>query len=99
VLHQDLGLQAFKVAEDRSNSTHSAIALEAEDAVFAHDVAFNHDLVPCLRMTHIVDWNIVVLAPEKRHSGEGYGVAQHIESRGLALALGDDPVLNADVFA
>ena len=50
-------------------------------------------------LTHIVDWNIVVLAPEKRHSGEWYGVPQHIESRGLALALGDDPVLNADVFA
>jgi hypothetical protein len=99
VLHQDLGLQAFKVAEDRSNSTYSAIALEAENAVFGHDVAFNHDLVPCLRITHIVDWNIVMLAPEKRHSGEGYGVAQHIESRGLSLALGDDPVLNADVFA
>src|SRR6188472_20967 len=98
-LHQNLGLKAFKVAEDRGNSTHSAIALEAEDTVFAHDVAFSHDLVPCLRMTHIVDWDIVVLAPEKRHGGKGYGVAQHVESRGLALALGDDPVLNADVFA
>ena len=64
LLNQNLGLQAFKVAEDRSNSTHSAIALEAENTVFAHNVAFSHDLVPCLRMTHIVDWDIVVLAPE-----------------------------------
>jgi hypothetical protein len=50
-------------------------------------------------MTDIVDGDIVMLAPEKRHRGEGQGVPQHIESRGLSLALGDDPVLDADVFA
>src|SRR5689334_3635650 len=98
VLHQDLGLQTIEVAEDRSDSTHSAIALEAEDAVFAHDVAFSDDLVPRLRMTHIVDWDIVMLAPEKRHGGEGHGLAHHVESRGLSLTLGNDPVLDADIF-
>jgi hypothetical protein len=99
VFHENLGLEAFKISKDRSNSTHSAIALEAENTVFAHDVAFNHELVPSLRMTNIVDWNVVMLAPEKRYGAERYRVAQHIESRGLSLTLGDDPVLDADVLA
>jgi hypothetical protein len=49
-------------------------------------------------MADIVDWDIVMLAPEKWHCGERYGLAQHIESRGLSLTLGDDPVLDADIL-
>ena len=85
--HGDFSLKAFEIAKDRSDRTHSPVALEAKHTVFVHDVAFGHNLVPCLRMTNIVNWDIVMLAPEKRHSGEGQGVPQHIESCGLSLTL------------
>ena len=45
-LHRDFSFKAFKVAEDRSDSADTAIALEAKHTVLTHDIAFSHDLVP-----------------------------------------------------
>ena len=40
-----------------------------------------------------------MLAPEEGHGVEGLALAQHVARRGLALALGHDPVLDADRLA
>ena len=60
-LHYDLCLKTLKVAKDRGDRSYASSALKAEEAIFAHDVAIDHDLVPRLRMTDIVDRDIVVL--------------------------------------
>jgi hypothetical protein len=46
VLHRDLGLETFKVAEDRSHRTQATILLKTENAVFLHNVALDLDLIP-----------------------------------------------------
>ncbi len=50
-------------------------------------------------MTHVVDRHVVVLAPEERHRRERLAASQDVACRGLALAPGDDPVLDADALA
>src|SRR5262245_25972961 len=50
-------------------------------------------------MAHIVDWNIVMLAPEERSRSEGSGDTHHIEGRDLSLPLCDHPMLDAEAFA
>src|SRR4051794_41325527 len=40
--------------------------------------------------------SVVVVAPEERRLGEGLARAQHVGGGDLALALGGDPVLDAD---
>ena len=97
-LHHDLGLKTFKVAKDRGDCGHTSVALKAEEAVFAHHISVDQDLVPRLRVTDIIDRDIVVLAPEKRHLGEGCALPKHVESRGLSLTLGDNPMLDTEIF-
>ena len=97
--HCDLGSKAFKVAIDRDDGSHAPIALETEEAVFAHDVAVYNDVIPFLGMTHIIDRNIVMLAPEEGDLVKGVAIAKHIKSRGLPLSLGDNPMLDAEVLA
>src|SRR4029077_21031626 len=52
--------------------------------------------VPGLGVADIIDRHVVMLAPEERHRREGLASAQHAERGGLALALGDHPMLDAD---
>ncbi len=49
-------------------------------------------------MADIVDRDVVVLAPKKWHGGELVAVPKHVERGGLALALGDDPMLDANTL-
>jgi hypothetical protein len=74
-LHHDLGLKTFEVAKDRGDCGHTSVALKAKEAVFAHHISVDQDLVPRLRVTDIIDRDIVVPAPEKRHAGEGCAAA------------------------
>jgi len=99
MLHHDLGLKAFNVAENRGDGEHAPIALEPQEAVLARDITVDRDLVPILGMSDIVDRDVVMLTPEKRHGGERIVATKHVECSGLPLALSDGPVLNADVFA
>src|SRR6202011_719438 len=57
------------------------------------------DLVPLFGMADIKDHGVVMHAPEERHGVEWLPPAQHVARRGLPLALGDDPVLDADLLA
>jgi hypothetical protein len=97
-LHLELGLKTLEVAKNRGHSRHTSVALKAEKAVFLHDVAVNLDFVPSLHVTDIVDWNIIVLAPEERHLIERRALPKHVQRRGLPLAFGDNPVLDTDVL-
>ena len=84
---------------DRGGGERASAELVAHQAVLAGDVAVDRELVPFLGVTDIVDRDVVVLAPEERHGVELLAQAQHVERRGLSLALGDHPVLDADRLA
>jgi len=97
-LQDDLGLKAFDVAENRGDSEHASIKFEPQETVLAGDVAVDRDFVPLLGVTDIVDRNVVMLTPEKRHGGERRAIAEHVERSGLPLTLSHNPVLDADVL-
>src|SRR5687767_224607 len=99
VFHGHLGLKAFDVLEDGCGSQHPSVALEPQEAVPSGYVAVDRDLVPSLGMTDIVDRDVVVLAPEERHSVEFLPPSEHIERRGSPLPLGNHPMLDPNVFA
>ena len=98
MLHCGLRLKAFKVAENRRNGSNSSVVLKAKSAIFFLNVAVDLDLIPSLCMADIVDWNIIVLAPKERHLIERRALPKHVQRRGLPLAFGDNPVLDADVL-
>jgi hypothetical protein len=50
-------------------------------------------------MADVVYRDIIVLTPEERHGDELLAASEHVERSGLALSLGDNPVLDADVLA
>ena len=54
------------------------------------------DGVPSLGVADVLDRDVVVLAPEKRNRVEPLAIAEHVPSGHLTLALGDDPVFDAD---
>ena len=56
-------------------------------------------LVPVLGVADIIDRDVIMLAPEERHGVELLAAAEHVQRRGLALALGHDPVFDADALA
>ena len=73
--------------------------LEAHQAILAGNIALDVELVPFLGMADIVDRNVVVLAPEERNGVKFLAPPEHVERRGLSLALGDDPMLDANRLA
>src|SRR5215471_5107326 len=98
-LHRHFRLEALDIPVDRGDREHAPVALIAQQAVPRHDVPHDRQLVPRLGVADIVDRDIVVLAPEERHRDELLAPSEHVERGGLALALGDDPVLDADALA
>src|SRR6195952_285649 len=98
LLHRELGLKAGKVAIDRSNREHAALAPVFQQTVPARNIAFDGNLVPLLGVADIVDRHIVVLAPEKRCRVEGLALSQHVARGGLALAFGHHPMLDPDAL-
>ena len=57
------------------------------------------DFVEALGMADIGQAEVVLLGPEERHHVEWLAPPQHVARRDLPLALGDDPVLDADRLA
>ncbi len=98
-LQAHLGFQALQVAEDRSDSERAPLALEAGEAVFVGDASLDREFVPPLRVTDVVDRDVVVLAPEERSGRESLAAAKHVERCNLSLALGDDPMFDPDRLA
>src|SRR5207247_7171991 len=54
--------------------------------------------VPALGVPDIRDLDVVVLAPEERHDRAGHPLAEHVLRGDLTLALGHDPVLDAQLL-
>src|ERR1700722_16379754 len=96
LFHRKLGPKRLQVAEYRSDGEHAPAAFVAQQAILGVDIALDRYFVPLFRMADIVDGNVVVLAPEERHRLETLGQAEHVGGGNLALAFGDDPMLDAD---
>src|SRR5581483_9434231 len=97
-LYFQFGFEAGAVAIDRGHGQCAAAELVAQETVASGDVAIDLYAVPVLRVADIVDRHVVVLAPEERHGIERSSLAEHAVRRGLTLAFGDHPVLDADVL-
>jgi hypothetical protein len=63
------------------------------------DIAFDHNFIPLLGMTDVVDRNIVVLTPEEWDRIGLFTLRQHITRGNLPLALGHNPMLNPYILA
>src|SRR5438874_9953081 len=98
LLHLKFRPKIGDVAIDRCDGEHAAPPLISQQAVPRRDVAVDRNLIPLLGMTDIIDRNVVVLAPEKRHRIECLTLSQHVARRRLALAFRDYPMLNADIL-
>src|SRR6267154_285330 len=99
LLHRQLGLKIFAVAEYRGDGEHASFVLESQQAILGIDIALDRDLVPLLGVADVVDRYVVVLAPEERHRVESLAKTEHVACRGLALTFGHHPMLNANVRA
>ena len=95
----DFGLEAREIAKDRGDRERASRATHAHKAVFAGDVAFDGEIVPLLGMADVVDWNVVVLAPEEGNRIERLAQTQHVEGRRLSLSFRHDPMLDANGLA
>src|SRR6185503_19665829 len=99
LLHCDFGLEAFEVTKDRGDGQHAPVAFHAQQAVLGSDIAVDGDLIPFRGMADIVDRNIIVLAPEEGHRAEFLPMPEHVDGRGLRLALRNHPMLDTDALA
>src|SRR5262249_8316418 len=94
-LHLSFDLEALPIAEDRRHRQRASAQLVGHRAVGVLGLAIDLKAVPLRRVTDVVDGHVVVLAPEERDRIEALAAAEDVAGRGLALALGDDPVLDA----
>ena len=93
--HRPFLLEVLEVAVDRGNCQHGAVASIAHQAIAPLYVALDLELVPLLGMTDIVDWHVIMLAPEERDVGKSLALSEDILRYGLTLALGNDPMLGS----
>src|ERR1700736_1820998 len=98
-LHCHFGLEAFDVTIDRGDREHTPIALIAQQAILRHDIAVDRQFVPFLGVADVVYRDIIVLTPEEGYGDKLLTAPEDVERSGRALALGDNPVLDADGLA
>src|SRR6185295_10595900 len=98
-LELDFGEEAFVIAVHHGHGLLAAFAQIGDRAVALHDRTVDQDLVPFLRMPDIGDSEVMLLGPEEGDCIERFTPAEHVARRGLALALGDDKMLDADGLA
>src|SRR5262245_9880789 len=90
-------MEILKVTIDRGEGQDAAFIAIFDETIPPLDAAVDPDLIPFFGVTDIIDRNVVVLAPEERYGVEALALPQHVARHGLALPLGDDPVLDPDV--
>src|SRR5687767_1401159 len=61
-------------------------------------IAVDDDVIPALRVSDVVDHEVVVLAPEERNCVEALMRPQDVASCRLALTLRGDPVLDTNAL-
>src|SRR6185503_540408 len=87
-------LEVLPVAKDARHSKNPTPRPIAHAHVVLLEVAVYLDRVPALGMAHVVDGDVVVLAPEEWHIGEWCALADAGAGDGLDLPLGQPPVLD-----
>ena len=88
------------IAVDHRDRLLAAFAQIGDRTVAGLDRAVDHDLVPFLRMPDIGDSERSCCSVQKNGTASnGFAAADHVACGGLALALGDDEMLDADRFA
>src|SRR4030095_5389527 len=97
--HGQLLPQTLEVAGNRRHGQRAVTAPEGDRAFMARERAMDRDRIPALGVTDVVDRDVVVLTPEKRHRIEPLATPKDVPRRDLALALRHDPVLDADAIA
>ena len=70
-----------------------------DGAVPLGKLAVDFRFVPSFSVTDINDAEVVLLGPEERDRVETLPQTKHVARGGLALALGNNPVLDADSLA
>src|SRR5262249_27898267 len=63
------------------------------------NIALDGKFVPLLGMADIVDRDVIMLAPEEWDSSKFFAAPEQVAGRGLALTLGHDPMLDANLIA
>src|SRR5262249_5253327 len=99
LLHGALGLEALAIAEDTGHRAHATAIAIAHDGIASLEIPVDFDRVPALGVADVVDRDVIMLAPEEWHVGKGRAVARDRAGAGLALPLGDDPMLDPDEAA
>src|SRR5262245_13553336 len=94
-----LDRKALAVARDRGERQRPAAQVVRHRAVARIEGAVDANGVPALGVTDVLDRDVVVLAPEERNGIEALAPAEDVARRDLALALGNDPVFDADLRA
>src|SRR5690348_2819858 len=92
----DLADEAITIAPDRQNRQLAAGMPVSHGAVLRLESAVYVDPIPLPGATDIVEQQIMLLGPEEWNSVEALARAEHVAGRRLALAFGDNPMLDAD---
>src|SRR5215471_8686224 len=95
-LHRGFHHQAIGIAVDGSDREYLALAFISQCTVTSRDVTVDRQIVPGIGMAHVVDRDVIVLAPEKRYANELLPPAQHVDGGRLALTLSNDPMFDAN---
>src|SRR5262245_7587688 len=99
VLHLDLRPQTVVVAEQRGEREQLPALLQTYRDVVFRGIAVYRDVIRLLRVTDVVDADVVVRAPKERHEVEALAGAEHVACGDLPLTLRDDPVLDTNPLA
>src|SRR6266550_2384657 len=95
-LHSDFGLEILAIASDAGDGELLVAGHVLHDAIALGRITFDDCTIPTLGVAHVVDLDVVVHAPEERDGIEALARAENVAGRCLALALRDDPMLDAD---
>src|SRR5579863_5280029 len=96
--HRQFCPKAHRVARGRRHRKHAACTPEGYAEVVRGERSVHLGRIPLIRVSHIVDGQVVVLAPEERDGVEPLTRSKHVHRRDLPLALSDHPVLDADAL-
>jgi hypothetical protein len=91
--------QALQIAMNDGDRQFPAFPSIGYRAVSCIELPVDLSLVPIFGVPDIGEAEIVLLGPEERHGVEALPPTKDVARRGLTLALGNHPVLDADWFA
>src|SRR6185437_10915311 len=97
-LELDLRTKPSEIAMDHGDRELPASAPIGYGAVSTLQRPRDLGSIPVLGVSDIGEAEVVLFSPEERHVIEGFAPAEDVARRSLALALGDDPVFDANLL-